>query len=116
MNLLQELHDLIARYLDREIPLEELEDALGDLALPISEASDAEATALTGLVWSLLSEYGYSHREERSLRSALTQAIPVRHLEREPVARTIAALSTVSVTIDPDVARFESSVMLGAIA
>jgi hypothetical protein len=75
MSQLQQLHSLISKYLDGTISVEELEDALADLALPISESGDDQAASLNALVWLLLSEHGYGDRDESSVRSELEQAM-----------------------------------------
>ena len=117
MNLLQELHELIGRYLDRVISVTELEDALADLAIPIAEGGDTEASALGGLVWRLLSEYSYGDRAEPSLRATLRRAVPVRDfVPGLPVSRTLAGGGHIEVSAVYQERQSFTSVRLGAIA
>ena len=118
MDLLQELQDLVTRYIDKAATLRDLEDGLADLAIPISEAGDPEAQALSSLVWRLLSEYGYRHRGEVSVRQSLQKALPVRRLELQGVpSRTLATGSLLpQMLMDFPAPYVATSVRLGAIA
>jgi hypothetical protein len=78
---LQELYKRIESYLRGELPLEGLEDWLGDSVAVIAATQDSGAQALSGRVWRLISEFGYGHRSEESLRSELSGLLPVRHTE-----------------------------------
>lgn len=77
VNPLQDLQQLIRQYVNHRIRIRGLAHGLSALAIPISESGDAEATALSGLVWALISEYDYGDRSDRSVRDALRLAVPV---------------------------------------
>ena len=91
MDLLRELQDLADRYQRGVITLRDLEDALADLAIPISGAGDPEASALSALMWRLISEHSYGHRAEAAIRRALHDAMPVRYTHAQvALVRTTA--------------------------
>jgi len=89
MDLLQQLQEAVWQYLDRKVGLDSLRAELADLAIPIADGGDAEASALAGLIWRLVGEYDYGDRTEPNLRKVLFNAMPMRGL-RIQATRTTA--------------------------
>jgi len=73
MDLLLETKSQIAAYLDGSLSPSELQVWLGEVSP--SAAENAPAARFIGDVWRLLSEYGYGHRDESSLRKELKRLI-----------------------------------------
>lgn len=80
MALLQQSERHIREYLDGLISASNLQAWLGD-ALPETPANEPAARVMAD-VWRLLSEYGYGHRDENSLRLDLSRMLPRTQNER----------------------------------
>lgn len=78
MNPLQEVQGQISSYLDGALSLDELEDWLAESAESLSQAGDDAAVRLSARAWRLISELGYGHRDENSVREELRKAMPQR--------------------------------------
>ena len=108
MDLLHEHQKSVQAYLDRALSLQELEDRVADLAASVAEEGAGAAGHLSAGVWRLISEYGYGHRDEESVRSELARLLAIPHVSRTgwgEAARSEA--HSISVRIFP---RFEAPV------
>jgi hypothetical protein len=75
LTLSDQLHDQIARYVRRLLPLAALRDWLSVRAESIVCSDDSGLTELADEVWTLLAEYDYGHRTEESIRTALASIV-----------------------------------------
>ena len=78
MHVLLEVQNNIRAYLEGTLSLDDLEDWLAEYALALDAAGDIEAQGLSARAWRLISEYGYGHRSEESVRAELSQLLPLR--------------------------------------
>ena len=75
MPLYADLQEQIRAYLAERSTLVELRDWLADHAQAIVDSGHRELDALDGLVWVLVSELDYGHRDEADVRCELTTAM-----------------------------------------
>jgi len=76
MDLAAEIQERVRAYLRGTTSLATLENSLGDLGETSSVGQEQPANHLAGRVWRLISEYGYGHRDEESMRAEFLLLLP----------------------------------------
>jgi hypothetical protein len=75
MDLTTDLRAQIHSYVEGRSTLEDLRMWLADHVQEIADAGSAELDELDGLVWVLISELDYGHRDEAEVRELLAEAL-----------------------------------------
>jgi hypothetical protein len=72
MDLLDEIRLHVQSYVDGRCTLDQLQERLADRAETVAASDDDRIRRLDGRAWTLISEYGYGHRSEDSVRADLS--------------------------------------------
>ena len=88
MGLSQDIRDQAARYLRREVSLEEFEDWLASETWNVHESGDPDAAALAYSIELLLSEYGAGDRSLDELREGLRS-----HVELVQISYVVSSVT-----------------------
>jgi hypothetical protein len=82
-----EIRDRLARYLNREISLDEFEEWFVPVAWSIEQARNPRAIELAGELELRLAEFSNGHWTEAELRSKLEPLVSIYETELVPLAR-----------------------------
>lgn len=91
MELLLQANKHISAYLDGLLSASDLQDWLADVSPGVSE-NESEARFAAN-IWRVISEYGYGHRDENSLRSELVRLVPGVRVESSTTTGRVATLA-----------------------